>query len=143
MLRHGVRSAINPIVTILGLDIGVLLGSSVLVETVFDIPGIGRLNYDRDHPLGLPDRAGHGAAGGAVHHRRQHRRRHRLRYLDPRVRYSMSADEPLLRVEDLRVEFPTEDGVVHAVDGITYEVAPRAHAGDRRRVGLGQDRRRR
>ncbi len=35
----------------------------------------------------------------------------------------MSAvEEPLLRVEDLRVEFPTEDGVVHAVDGITYEV---------------------
>jgi peptide/nickel transport system permease protein len=46
VLRHGVRSAINPILTILGLDIGVLLGSSVLVETVFDIPGIGRLNYD-------------------------------------------------------------------------------------------------
>jgi len=46
VLRHGVRSAINPIMTILGLDIGVLLGSSVLVETVFDIPGIGRLNYD-------------------------------------------------------------------------------------------------
>ncbi len=34
----------------------------------------------------------------------------------------MSAAEPLLRVEDLRVEFPTEDGVVHAVDGITYQV---------------------
>jgi len=32
------------------------------------------------------------------------------------------SDEPLLRVEDLRVEFPTEDGVVHAVDGITYQV---------------------
>src|ERR1700758_4776644 len=32
--------------------------------------------------------------------------------------------DPLLRVEDLRVEFPTEDGVVHAVDGITYQVAP-------------------
>jgi peptide/nickel transport system ATP-binding protein len=31
--------------------------------------------------------------------------------------------EPLLRVEDLRVEFATEDGVVHAVDGITYQVA--------------------
>jgi peptide/nickel transport system permease protein len=46
VIRHGVRSAINPIVTILGLDIGVLLGSSVLVETVFDIPGIGRLNFD-------------------------------------------------------------------------------------------------
>ena len=30
--------------------------------------------------------------------------------------------QPLLRVEDLRVEFPTEDGVVHAVDGIGYEL---------------------
>ncbi|HEY4452557.1 MAG TPA: ABC transporter permease [Solirubrobacteraceae bacterium] len=45
VLRHGLRSAINPIVTVLGLDIGILLGSSVLVETVFNIPGIGRLNY--------------------------------------------------------------------------------------------------
>jgi peptide/nickel transport system ATP-binding protein len=34
----------------------------------------------------------------------------------------VSTAEPLLRVEDLRVEFPTEDGVVHAVDGITYQV---------------------
>ena len=34
----------------------------------------------------------------------------------------MSTPEPLLRVEDLHVEFHTEDGVVHAVDGITYEV---------------------
>jgi peptide/nickel transport system ATP-binding protein len=32
------------------------------------------------------------------------------------------AEEPLLRVEDLYVEFPTEDGVVKAVDGISYEV---------------------
>jgi peptide/nickel transport system ATP-binding protein len=34
----------------------------------------------------------------------------------------VSTPEPLLRVQELRVEFPTEDGVVHAVDGITYEV---------------------
>jgi peptide/nickel transport system permease protein len=45
VLRHGLRAAINPVVTIFGLDIGVLLGSAVLVETVFGIPGIGRLNY--------------------------------------------------------------------------------------------------
>jgi len=37
---------------------------------------------------------------------------------------SAGGEPPLLRVEDLRVEFPTEDGVVHAVDGITYQVLP-------------------
>jgi peptide/nickel transport system ATP-binding protein len=36
----------------------------------------------------------------------------------------MSDAQPLLRVEDLRVEFPTEDGLVHAVDGVTYQVLP-------------------
>jgi peptide/nickel transport system permease protein len=55
VLRHGLRAAINPIVTVLGIDIAILLGSAVLVETVFDIPGIGRLNYTAithsDYPI--------------------------------------------------------------------------------------------
>jgi peptide/nickel transport system permease protein len=46
VLRHGVRAAITPILTIFALDVGVLLGGAVLIETVFDIPGIGRLNYE-------------------------------------------------------------------------------------------------
>ena len=74
VLRHGLRSAINPIVTILGVDIAILLGSSVLVETVFDIPGIGRLNYIAITALRLPDRAGDGAVRVAVRRRREHRR---------------------------------------------------------------------
>jgi len=45
VLHHGMRTAINPVVTLLGLDIGILLAGAVLTETVFDIPGIGRLNY--------------------------------------------------------------------------------------------------
>jgi peptide/nickel transport system permease protein len=44
--RHAVRSAITPIVTILGLDIGTLLGGAILTEDVFNIPGIGRLAYE-------------------------------------------------------------------------------------------------
>jgi peptide/nickel transport system permease protein len=44
--KHAVRSAITPIVTVLGLDIGTLLGGAILVETVFNIPGIGRLAYE-------------------------------------------------------------------------------------------------
>ena len=47
VFRHGVRSAINPVVTLLGLDIGILLaGNAILTETVFNIPGVGRLVYD-------------------------------------------------------------------------------------------------
>jgi peptide/nickel transport system permease protein len=46
VLKHGVRSAMTPLVTVLGLDIATLLGGAVLSETVFNIPGIGRLNYD-------------------------------------------------------------------------------------------------
>jgi peptide/nickel transport system permease protein len=46
ILRHGVRAAITPVVTVLGLDIGVLLGGAILTESVFNIPGIGRFAYD-------------------------------------------------------------------------------------------------
>jgi peptide/nickel transport system permease protein len=44
--RHAIRAAITPIVTILGLDIGILLGGVILAETVFNIPGIGRYAYE-------------------------------------------------------------------------------------------------
>ncbi len=44
--------------------------------------------------------------------------------------------EPLLQVEDLRVQFSTEDGTVHAVDGISYSVDAGADPRHRGRVGL-------
>jgi peptide/nickel transport system permease protein len=46
VVRHGVRSAINPIVTLLPLELGLLVGGAVLIETVFNIPGVGRLTYN-------------------------------------------------------------------------------------------------
>lgn len=46
VLRHAVRSAGTPIVTVLGLDIGILFGGAILTETVFNIPGVGRFAYD-------------------------------------------------------------------------------------------------
>ena len=45
IVRHGVRSAITPLVSAAGVDIGVLLGGVILIETVFTIPGIGQLAY--------------------------------------------------------------------------------------------------
>ena len=54
IMRHGVRSAITPIVTLLGLDIGILLGGAILTETVFNIQGIGRFAYDAIVRFDLP-----------------------------------------------------------------------------------------
>jgi peptide/nickel transport system permease protein len=54
IFRHGVRAAITPIVTLLGLDIGILLGGAILTETVFNIPGIGRFAYDAIVRFDLP-----------------------------------------------------------------------------------------
>jgi peptide/nickel transport system permease protein len=54
ILRHGIRAAITPVVTAAGLDIGVLLGGVILTESVFNIPGIGRLAFDSIQNADLP-----------------------------------------------------------------------------------------
>jgi peptide/nickel transport system permease protein len=54
IVRHGMRAAITPIVTIFGLDLGLLLGGAIITETVFNIPGIGRLSFDAIASRDLP-----------------------------------------------------------------------------------------
>lgn len=53
--KHALRNAMLPIITIIGLQFGTLLGGAVLTETVFAWPGIGRLLVDaisfRDYPI--------------------------------------------------------------------------------------------
>ena len=44
--RHGMRSAVTPLVTMLGIDVAGLLGGAVLVEQVFSLPGLGSLAFD-------------------------------------------------------------------------------------------------
>jgi len=46
ILRHGMRAALTPVVTVLAIDVGVLFGGALLTETVFNIPGVGRLAYE-------------------------------------------------------------------------------------------------
>ena len=43
ILRHGLRNALIPVVTLIGLQAGYLLGGAVVTETIFSWPGIGRL----------------------------------------------------------------------------------------------------
>ena len=53
--KHALKNAGIPIVTIVGLELGTLLGGAVITETIFAWPGVGRLSvqaiYNRDYPL--------------------------------------------------------------------------------------------
>jgi peptide/nickel transport system permease protein len=53
--KHALRNALLPVITILGLSVPGLVGGSVIFETIFAIPGMGKLFYDgvmmRDYPL--------------------------------------------------------------------------------------------
>lgn len=55
VLKHGFRNAMIPVVTMMGLQFGFLLGGSIVVEKVFNWPGMGRLLVDavdmRDYPV--------------------------------------------------------------------------------------------
>jgi peptide/nickel transport system permease protein len=43
IMRHALKNGLIPVVTLLGMGIGIVFGGSVLVETIFAIPGVGRL----------------------------------------------------------------------------------------------------
>src|SRR5690606_27694400 len=43
VMRHQLKNSLIPVITILGMQVGHVFGGSVIVETIFNIPGIGRL----------------------------------------------------------------------------------------------------
>jgi peptide/nickel transport system permease protein len=55
VMRHALRNALLPVVTIIGLSLGGLLGGAVLTETVFGLAGVGRILFEaitaRDYPI--------------------------------------------------------------------------------------------
>ena len=87
VLRHAVKNALIPIVTLIGLQLPILVGGSVIMENIFNLPGLGRLMLsaltDRDYPLVSGINLFFGTAVVAIN----------LTidllygYLDPRVRY--------------------------------------------------------
>lgn len=52
--KHGLRSALTPVVTLLGLDLGTLLGGAIISERLYGLPGIGALAVDAVRDKDLP-----------------------------------------------------------------------------------------
>jgi len=55
VVRHGLRAALTPIVTIFGLDLGLLLGGAILTETTFSFPGLGQFTILAIQNQDLPE----------------------------------------------------------------------------------------
>jgi peptide/nickel transport system permease protein len=55
MTRHALRNASIPTITVVGLEVGFLLGGSIIIEVLFSYPGMGRMMIDaitqRDYPV--------------------------------------------------------------------------------------------
>ncbi|HEY4277498.1 MAG TPA: ABC transporter permease [Conexibacter sp.] len=91
VLRHGVRVALTPVVTLLGVDVGVLLGGAILTESVFNLPGIGRLGVDAINHADLPVIQGTVLAAAFFVIAANLVVDVVYAFLDPRVRYSSSS----------------------------------------------------
>ena len=55
VVRHAVKNALIPVVTLIGLQLPILVGGAVIMENIFNLPGLGRLLLDalndRDYPM--------------------------------------------------------------------------------------------
>jgi peptide/nickel transport system permease protein len=55
VIRHCLKNALIPVITIIGLQMPVLIGGAVIIEQIFSLPGVGRLMLDaisaRDYPI--------------------------------------------------------------------------------------------
>jgi peptide/nickel transport system permease protein len=54
LLRHCLRNVLSPLLTMLGMDLGYFLGGVVVIESVFGLPGVGKLTFDAISTLDIP-----------------------------------------------------------------------------------------
>ena len=105
MLRaHVVRNALLPVVTILGMDIGLALGGAFFTESVYGLPGLGKLAIGAIDNFDLPTTQGVVVFATTLHHRLQPRGRHALRVGRPADQADVARNERAawLRLTELR-----------------------------------------
>ena len=74
LIRHALRNGIMPMITVLGINLGFLIGNTVVVEKVFALPGVGAMIFDGIQQRDFAVVQGVTLAAGLPGHTRQHRR---------------------------------------------------------------------
>jgi peptide/nickel transport system permease protein len=87
IVHHGLRAALTPVVTMFGLDLGLYIGSAFITETVFNLPGIGRLGVQSIFNADFPTVMGITVLGAFVIVVSNLVVDVAYAFLDPRVRY--------------------------------------------------------
>ena len=125
------RAALTPIVTIFGLDLGLLLGGAVLTETVFNLPGIGQLGGRRDHQTTTcPKILGVTMIAAVLHRHREPGRR-------PPVRRRRPPGEVLMSTDAVRGDRRGHRAGAHRARAASSSPRPEGALPDRRRRGQG------
>ena len=120
MRNHVLRNALLPVVTMLGMDIGIALGGAIFTEYIFGLPGLGRLAIQGLEAFDLPMIMGVVVFSTLAS---SSSTSSSTSSTPASTRVSASSDDAASpRVRDLRTYFKTDDGIVKAVDGVSFTV---------------------
>ena len=125
IVRHVVRNSLIPIISLWGLDFAAIIGGgAIITEKAFNLPGVGAFAANSIGQLDVPPVLVVMMLGAFFVVLLQRRRRRPLRVARPADPADGMTSDHLLDVEDLRVSFRTEDGVVQAVDDVSFTLEP-------------------